>query len=71
MAAQAATIRLLLHIPPDAFTDGDEPAIDRIRAALEMYRAESVASIAILRACADWRRASQRFDRRARFPVIM
>jgi hypothetical protein len=48
MAAQAATIRLLLHIPPDVFTNGDEPAIDRIQAALETYRAESLASDATL-----------------------
>jgi hypothetical protein len=50
MAAQAATIRLLLHIPPDAFTADDVPAIERIRELLGTYAVESLAADATLAA---------------------
>jgi hypothetical protein len=48
MAAQATTVRLLLHIPPDAFTPDDVPAIERIRELLGTYMLESLASDATL-----------------------
>jgi hypothetical protein len=46
MAAQAAIVRLMLDIPPDAFIGGDVPAVTQIRAALETFEAESLVSYA-------------------------